>query len=317
MLYKYSLVELPAVTTSPDLASLYQLLAKQERPVLPSGERRAILGCGYVGEVVARAWKQEGHALWATTTRRERLGELAELVETPLIFDSTDPSTNLDFTADLDGILVSFAPSKGSEVDLGQYRKTFLGGLQRLVETLDRRPRNTPLQIVHLSSCGVYGNRHGALTNETAPISDMHPVNQVLLQAEEMMGSIRSDKIKVCVLRLGGIYGPGRDIPSMLLSAAGGLVQRNGQNVPCWIHRDDIVRGVCFAFDQGLDETYNLVNDTQLSGQELTDRLCERASLPFAKWLTIDTADRILNARVSNEKLKQIGFTFSYPCMVD
>ena len=316
MLYKYSLVELPAVTTSPDLASLYQLLAKQERPVLPSGERRAILGCGYVGEEVARAWKQEGHALWATTTRRERLGELAELVETPLIFDSTDPSTNLDFTADLDGILVSFAPSKGSEVDLGQYRKTFLGGLQRLVETLDRRPRNTPLQIVHLSSCGVYGNRHGALTNETAPISDIHPVNQVLLQAEEMMGSIRSDKTKVCVLRLGGIYGPVRDIPSMLLSAAGGLVQRNGQNVPCWIHRDDIVRGVCFAFDQGLDETYNLVNDTQLSGQELTDRLCERAGLPLAKWLTIDTTDRILNARVSNEKLKQIGFTFSYPCMV-
>ena len=316
MLYKYSLFELPTVTTSPDLASLYQLLAKQERPVLPSGERRAILGCGYVGEEVARAWKQEGHALWATTTRRESLGELAELVETPLIFDSTDPSTNLDVTADLDGILVSFAPSKGSEVDLGQYRKTFLGGLQRLVETLDRRPRNTPLQIVHLSSCGVYGNRHGALTNETAPISDMHPVNQVLLQAEEMMGSIRSDKIKVCVLRLGGIYGPGRDIPSMLLSAAGGLVQRNGQNVPCWIHRDDIVRGVCFAFDQGLDETYNLVNDTQLSGQELTDRLCERAGLPLAKWLTIDTTDRILNARVSNEKLKQIGFTFSYPCMV-
>ena len=317
MIYKYSLVELPAVTTSPDLASLYQLLAKQERPVLPSGERRAILGCGYVGEEVARAWKQEGHALWATTTRRERLGELAELVETPLIFDSTDPSTNLDFTADLDGILVSFAPSKGSEVDLGQYRKTFLGGLQRLVETLDRRPRNTPLQIVHLSSCGVYGNRHGALTNETAPISDIHPVNQVLLQAEEMMGSIRSDKIKVCVLRLGGIYGPGRDIPSMLLSAAGGLVQRNGQNVPCWIHRDDIVRGVCFAFDQGLDETYNLVNDTQLSGQELTDSLCERAGLPLAKWLTVDTSDRILNARVSNEKLKRTGFSFNYPSMVD
>ncbi|MBM5794643.1 MAG: hypothetical protein FJ049_00735, partial [Cyanobacteria bacterium M_surface_7_m2_037] len=86
------------------MASLYQLLAKQERPALPSGERRAILGYGYVGEEVARAWKQEGHELWATTTRRERLGELAELVETPLIFDSTDPSTNLDFTADLDGI---------------------------------------------------------------------------------------------------------------------------------------------------------------------------------------------------------------------
>jgi hypothetical protein len=32
--------------------------------------------------------------------------------------------------------------------------------------------------------------------------------------------------------------------------------------------------------------------------------------------LTIDTTDRVLNARVSNEKLKQIGFSFSHPCMV-
>ncbi len=316
IIYKSTCVEQLAVTSSPDLASLYQLLARQQKPILPSGERRAILGCGYVGEAVAKAWKQEGHSLWATTTRRQRLGELSELVENPLIFDSNDASTNIDFAADLDGVLISFAPSKGSEVDLNQYRRTFLGGLERLVETLDRRPSNTPLQLVHLSSCGVYGNRHGALTSETAPTDHDHPVNQVLIQAEEMMGSIRSDRIKVCVLRLGGIYGPGRDIPSMLLSAAGGFVQRNGLNVPCWIHRDDIVRGVCFAFEQGLNDTYNLVNDTQLSGQELTDRLCERAGLPLATWLTTNTTDRVLNACVSNEKLKQIGFTFAHPCMV-
>ena len=315
-IYKYLRAAWLQMTSSPDLASLYQLLARQQRPVLPSGERRAILGCGYVGEAVARAWKQEGHALWATTTRRERLGELSELVDTPLIFDSTDSSTNLDFAADLDGILVSFAPSKSSEVDLTQYRRTFLGGLQRLSETLDRRPHGTPLQLVHLSSCGVYGNRQGAVTSETAPTDFDHPVNQVLVKAEEMIASIRSDKIKVCVLRLGGIYGPGRDIPAMLLTAAGGLVQRNGLNVPCWIHRDDIVRGVCFAFEQGLNDTYNLVNDTQLSGQELTDRLCEKAGLPLAKWMTINTSDRVLNARVSNDKIKQLGFAFTHPCMV-
>ncbi|WP_398320117.1 NAD-dependent epimerase/dehydratase family protein [Vulcanococcus sp.] len=304
------------MASSPDLASLYQLLAKQPTPILPSGERRAVLGCGYVGEAVARAWKQEGHELWATTTRRERLSELSELADSPLIFDSTDSSTHLDFVADIDGILISFAPSKSSVVDLTQYRSTFLGGMQRLIETLDRRSHNSPLQLVHLSSCGVYGNRQGAITNETAPTDSEHPVNQVLVQAEEMIASIRSHRIKVCVLRLGGIYGPGRDIPAMLLSAAGGLVQRNGLNVPCWIHRDDIVRGVCFAFEQGLNDTYNLVNDTQLSGQELTDCLCERAGLPLAKWMKINTSDRVLNARVSNDKLKQLGFTFTHPCMV-
>jgi nucleoside-diphosphate-sugar epimerase len=305
------------MTSSPDLASLYQLLSLQERPILPSGERRAILGCGYVGEAVAKSWKQEGHAVWGTTTRSERLAKLAELVDNPLVFDSTDPSCSLDFAADLDGILVSFAPSKSSSVELSQYEQTFLGGLQRLIKALNERPVGSPLQLVHLSSCGVYGNRRGALTDESDPTDSSHPVNSVLVRAEKMISSVRSESVKVCILRLGGIYGPGRDIPGMLLSAAGGLVQRNGLNVPCWIHREDIVRGINFAFCQGLDDTYNLVNDTQYNGQQLTDRLCERAGLPLAKWLTKDTTDRILNARVGNAKLKKLGFSFAHPCMVD
>jgi nucleoside-diphosphate-sugar epimerase len=304
------------MTSSPDLASLYQLLAKEQRPILPSGEQRAILGCGYVGEAVAKAWRQEGHELWGTTTRRERLAELGELVDTPMVFDSTDSRTSLSFTEDLDGILVSFAPSKSSQVDVSQYRETFLGGIQVLLDALDRRSSKTPLQLVHLSSCGVYGNRRGALTDEADPLDSLHPINEVLVRAEEMIQSVRSENINICVLRLGGIYGPGRDIPAMLLSAAGGLVQRNGQNVPCWIHLDDIVRGVSFAFEHNLNDTYNLVNDTQCTGQELTDRLCEQAGLPLAKWLTIDTTDRVLNARVSNAKLKQLGFTLTQPSMV-
>jgi nucleoside-diphosphate-sugar epimerase len=131
-----------------------------------------------------------------------------------------------------------------------------------------------------------------------------------------MIQHVRSEKINVCVLRLGGIYGPSRDIPGMLLSASGGIIQRNGQNVPCWIHLVDIIRGVNFAFKHNLNEVYNLVDDTQYTGQELTDRLCEQAGLPLAKWLTVDTSDRVLNARVSNYKLKQLGFTLTHPSMV-
>ncbi len=304
------------MTFSPNLDSFYQMLAKERRPILPSGEQRAILGCGYVGQAVAKAWRQEGHQLWGTTTRHERLAELAELVESPVVFDSTDSRTSLSFIEGLDGILVSFAPSKTSQVDINHYRETFLGGLQMLKDALQQRPRETPLQLVHLSSCGVYGNRSGALTDETVQLDSLHPVNEVLAMAEDMIQSLRSESVNVCIFRLGGIYGPGRDIPAMLLSAAGGVVQRNGQNVPCWIHLDDIVRAVSFAFEHNLNDTYNLVNDTQYTGQELTDRLCEQAGLPLAKWLTIDTTDRVLNARVSNAKLKQLGFTLTHPSMV-
>ncbi|MBC1259731.1 NAD-dependent epimerase/dehydratase family protein [Synechococcus sp. BSF8S] len=304
------------MTSSPDLASLYQLLAKKQRPILPSGEQRAILGCGYVGEAVAKTWRQQGHELWGTTTRHERLIELAEFVDAPVVFDSTDSSSNLDFTRNLDGILVSFAPSKSAHVDINQYQETFLGGLELLIDSIKHRLSETPLQLVHLSSCGVYGNRRGAMTDETDQLDCLHPVNEVLAGAEEMIQSVRSETVNVCILRLGGIYGPGRDIPGILLSAAGSTIQRNGQNVPCWVHLDDIVRGINFAFEHKLNEIYNLVNDTQYTGQELTDRLCERAGLPTAKWLSVDTTDRVLNARVSNAKLKRLGFTLTQPSMV-
>ena len=303
-------------SSSPDLSDLYRLLEKEERPILPSGERRAILGCGYVGQAVAQAWKLDGHDVVGTTTRPEKLPDLAKVVNTPIVFNSADPHSSLEFVAAMDGILVSFAPSKRMQVELDQYEQTYLGGLQELIDSTKLKRGDLPTQIVYLSSCGVYGNRGGELTSETDPIDSQHPVNEILSKAERLIGSARSPLIKVCVLRLGGIYGPGRDIPSMLLSAAGNLIQRNGSNVPCWTHLDDIVRGVNFAFDHQLDDTYNLVNDTQFSGQELTDRLCEKAGLPLAKWLTVDTSDRILNAKVCNLKIKRLGFTFKHPCMV-
>ena len=305
------------MAATPDLASLYALLAQQQRPVLPSGERRAIIGCGYVGSAVAQTWKQQGHHLIGTTASPERLGELETLVDQPQLFEVGTSRNDLSFLEDLDGLLLSFAPSKSSYVDLDQYRNTFLGGLATIVEALDQRRRTAPLQVVHLSSCGVYGNRGGALTDEDAPLDRRHPVNDVLARAEELIASVRSDQIQVCVLRLGGIYGPGRDIPAMLRSAAGQVVQRNGANIPCWIHRDDIERGVSFAFDRGLDGTYNLVNDTQLCGQDLTDQLCEKAGLPMARWLSVETSDRVLHARVSNARLKEMGFSFAQPSFVD
>lgn len=92
------------------------------------------------------------------------------------------------------------------------------------------------------------GDRQGALTSEESPTDSTNRVNEVLVQAERVIQSLRSDLVKVCVLRLGGIYGPGRDTPGLLLSAPGNLVQRNGLNIPSWVHLDDVVREVSFAF---------------------------------------------------------------------
>ena len=299
-----------------DLSQLYQLIAQQKRPKLKSGEHRGILGCGYVGQAVAEAWSEQGHQLTGTTTSPERLPELADIVDTPLIFEAGSPRSELSFIDDLDGLLISFAPSKSHYVDLDQYRDTFLGGLTQLSERLSQRRSSSPLQVVYLSSCGVYGDRNGMETHEDAPLDRKNPINQVLVQAEDQIRSVQSDSIKVCILRLGGIYGPGRDIAAMLKSAAGQVIPRNGSTVPCWIHKDDIVRGINLAFDQGLNDTYNLVDDLRISGRELTDRLCDQAGLPLVLWQPRQVPSRVLNARVSNNKLRQMGFTLKHSSML-
>ena len=39
-----------------DLAGLYQRLQAEQRPTLPSGEHRAVVGCGYVGRRLVNGW---------------------------------------------------------------------------------------------------------------------------------------------------------------------------------------------------------------------------------------------------------------------
>ena len=70
-----------------------------------------------------------------------------------------------------------------------------------------------------------------------------------------------------------------------------------------------IIRGVEFAFSRQLQGIYNLVDDLQLSRRELSNALCDAKGLPPVIWENQDRSDvRIFNARVSNARLRQMGF---------
>ena len=71
-----------------DLAGLYQRLQAEQRPVLPSGEHRAIVGCGYVGRRLVNGWNDAGHTVTATTRRDSRLHQLRSHVDQAVLFDS-------------------------------------------------------------------------------------------------------------------------------------------------------------------------------------------------------------------------------------
>jgi nucleoside-diphosphate-sugar epimerase len=140
-------------------------------------------------------------------------------------------------------------------------------------------------------------NRHGEILHET---------EQVLLSAS-------SPDLKVCICRLGGIYGLDREFKKRLSQLAGKTRPGTGNHFTNWIHLDDIVSASELALPRQLEGVYNVVNDVLITARELFKQLCDRYELPEVEWDGSDTTKRSNNRRISNQKLKAEGYQLIHP----
>ena len=272
-----------------------------------------VIGCGYVGTAVAMRMKRAGHAVTATTRSSENVHELRRLMDDVQQLDITDPNLDLSFLADLEGLLISVAPTRQNQ----SYGDVFAQGMRNLAGALRRRTSTQPLHITYISSVSVYGDQQGREVTEQASVDNSSAVNGMLAAAEELMLDIDRPDTAICVLRLGGIYGPGRDMVAMIREAAGQQVPKNGNAINAWSGLVDIARGVQFVSERKLTGIYNLVDDMQLSRRELSTLICDEEGLPPVLWSHGSSAnERSINARVSNQKLKDAGFELMSPSML-
>ena len=276
-----------------------------------------IIGVGYVGSAVATHFRHKGHEVVGTTTSPARLAELCGLVDHPRIYRSGDPTADASFLDRLDGVLIAMAPTAANSKE-DQYEKVYGQAVPAFVDALSQRKGPIPLHVTYLSSAGVYGDQSGAICNELTPPDCSNNTNALLARAESSVLALNGASIQACVLRLGGIYGPGMDIPSYIRSSAGQLVRKNGNHFNAWVHLHDIIRGVDFAFERRLQGIYNLVDDLQFTRRQLSNALCDDQGLPPVIWDNHDRPGaRIFNARVSNARLREIGFQPSVGSMLE
>lgn len=280
--------------------------------------RFGIIGCGYVGTAAAIHFRALGFEVTGTTTGPGRLAELRQVVDHPRILRSGDPSADFSFLESLDGLLIAMAPTSNT-FEADQYRSVYGKALPALVEALKSRAGRTPIHVSYLSSAGIYGNQSGGVCNELTPADRSHPTNALLADAEAAVLSLNNDsRTPACVLRLGGIYGPGMDIASHILAASGECVRKNGNHINAWIHLQDIIRGVNFALARQLQGVYNLVDDLQFTRRQLSNALCDSRGMPPVIWENHDRPEvRIFNARVSNARLRQMGFRLNVASMLE
>ncbi len=135
---------------------------------------------------------------------------------------------------------------------------------------------------------------------------------KIVEATEQTLLSATTPQRKVCILRLGGIYGPGRTLEKIYSRAAGTTRPGKGNEGTNWVHLDDIVGGIDWARQQRLSGLYNLVQDEVPTIRELIDGVCDRHQLASVTWDETQPSTR-KNVRVSNAKIKSTGYQFKHP----
>ena len=292
------------------MAHLEKLL-RQQAQHRPLSENIAILGCGYVGCALADYWQEQGHFVTGTTTNWKRVASLSGVVSQVFLMKGDDADAVQSLVRGQDTLVVSVAPTGSQVADESTYETTYLATAKNLVQALNQAPRVK--QIIYLSSCSVYGDSQGGWVDETSPISPSEPRSQILSQAEQILLQASSENQKVCILRLGGIYGPGRELINMYGGLAGMTLPGKGDRVINWIHRDDIVGAIELARLNELEGIYNLVDDSQLTVKEQIERVCLHYGMPPVHWTPSQLSLRRQSVRISNQKLKAAGYRLIHP----
>jgi len=270
----------------------------------------AIIGCGYVGYAMAKYWQQKmTFVVTATTTTPERIPELQTVAQKVVIAQGNDAETLQAVLQNQDVVLLSVG-AKGANL----YEQTYLETAKTLVAILPQLPNIK--QIIYTGSYSVYGDRNGVTVDEDTLVEPTHPQGIILRETEKVLLAATSEKLRVCILRLGGIYGNNRELIKIFGRVSGTTRPGNGEDITNWIHLDDIVGAIEFARQQRLQGIYNLVDDAHLSSRELLDTLFTKHKLPNVQWDSSQKSNRPYNATVSNQKIKDAGYKLIHPQMI-
>jgi nucleoside-diphosphate-sugar epimerase len=287
-----------------------------------SGKRVAILGCGYVGMALAKAFLKEGYSVIALTRNLDRIQELSEIGAQTVSarLDSQDWLEQIDPNIEIVIDCVSAAES----TDDG-YQASYYNGLQSILEWRNKGARAG--LFLYTSSTSVYPQTQGEWVNEESVVYEGEfRKTQILLESEQLALTQGVDVFeRVGVLRLSGIYGPGRHYIIDQLIRGETVFGGGGDAWLNLIHLDDIVSAILamLKHSEKVDGIYNLSDDTKYTKKQIVEWTAEYlgkekpefdSSMGSSRRAFLPNGE-MPNRRVSNRKFKEaFGWEPNYPC---
>jgi dTDP-4-dehydrorhamnose reductase len=272
-------------------------------------------GLGYSAQHYLASYGGRFERVWATLRDAERTADFnlrARPGLSVLSFDGTSVSSDLrSAIKEVEAVLVSVPPDASGEPVLA------ICG-----EALTRAARLH--SIVYLSTVGVYGNYDGAWVDEEGECHPTEKRNVQRLAAERAWQDLGvRTGVPVAILRLAGIYGPGRNALENVRRSSAKRIDKPGQ-VFNRIHVTDIAQAIDAAFERRSNGIFNVADDEPTPPGDpiiFAARLLgvdPPQEIPFAQakaTMTEFAASFYADAkRVRNAKLKCIlGVTLRYP----
>jgi nucleoside-diphosphate-sugar epimerase len=276
--------------------------------------RVLIVGCGYVGLPLGGELVKQGHEVSGMRRSPGAETEMRAAGITPIVGDISRPAELARLSPAYDWVVNCVSAGGGGAAE---YREVYLEGTRNLIEWLAAGGLK---KFVYTSSTSVYGQTDGSLARESSPTEPGTETGQMLVQTEQtLLEAVSRRKFPATVLRVAGIYGPGRGHWFRQYLKNEARIDGRGERYLNMIHRDDVVGTIVAALKSGRPgEVYNAGDDepvTQLTYfQWLSATLGKDMppTVPPAEGLELKRG--VTSKRVSNRRLKmELGYQFKYP----
>jgi len=277
--------------------------------------RILIVGCGYVGQATAELFQGTGWQVEGWTLSPESAEALSGKPYPVVAVDITQLNQIKKRGGEFEGV-IHCASSGGGGSDA--YRALYLKGARNLLEIFPSIP------LLFTSSTSVYAQADGSWVTEASLAEPRRETGTILREAEELTLSRGG-----LVVRLAGIYGPGRSWMLQRFLEGKAVIDRDHDRFINQVHRDDIAAAFVLLMTRLLQdnshhrinepEIYNVVDNQPILQSECYEWLAARLGrgLPTGNLQNEIRKRGDSNKRVSNGKIRRCQWRPLYPTFQD
>jgi nucleoside-diphosphate-sugar epimerase len=280
-------------------------------------------GCGDLGTEAGLRFAAAGHRVVGWRRSPTKLPAVIEGVAADLATAPLPP-----IPADTTAVVVAVAADSPTEE---AYRAAYVDGLENVLDALERAREHDGValpslvqRVLFVSSTAVYGDAGGGWVDERTTPAPSGFSGRIIREAEELLlKRLQGTGVTPVVLRLGGIYGPGRT--RLIDQVRGGsAVSPAEPRYTNRIHRDDAAAAIVHLCTMAADPdpVYLGVDNDPAELGEIQRFLAAELGLPQPPSEVGGgpgggsgggEPSRGGNKRCSNALLRSTGFEFAYP----